>query len=116
MDEDDAAQYQQFLMHSHVDSHLLVFTETDPGSGISKLKMVTLMDVVEDGLSAVYTFFDGQDKSGLGTCSILWMIEHAKAQGLPYVYLGYWIEHSPKMRYKANFQPQQKWRDGQWNR
>jgi arginine-tRNA-protein transferase len=116
MDDDDATQYQQFLMHSHVDSYLLVFTETDPHTGLCKLKMITLMDVVQDGLSAVYTFYDAQDTSGLGTCSILWMIEHARNLGLPYVYLGYWIEQSPKMRYKAKFQPQQKWRDGQWNR
>lgn len=116
MDDDDATQYQQFLMHSHVDSQLVVFSETDPHSGQRILKMVTLMDIVEDGLSAVYTFFDAQDTSGLGTCSILWMIEQAKSLGLSYVYLGYWIEQSAKMRYKAKFQPQQKWREGQWNR
>ena len=116
MDQDDASQYQQFLMHSHVNSQLVVFQEEDASSAQPSLKMVTLMDIVEDGLSAVYTFFDAQDTSGLGTCSILWMIEHARQRGLPYVYLGYWIAQSPKMQYKAKFQPQQRWTQGQWRR
>lgn len=116
MDQDDTSQYQQFLMHSHVNSQLVIFQEEDATTAQPQLKMVTLMDKVEDGLSAVYTFFDAKDKTGLGTCSILWMIDRAKQLGLPYVYLGYWIAQSPKMQYKAKFQPQQRWTQGQWSR
>lgn len=116
MDQDDKNQYRQFMLQSNVDSQFVVFTEDDPISGQSHLKMISLMDVIEDGLSAVYTFFDPSDKSGLGTCSIMWMIAHAKQLGLPYVYLGYWIEQSVKMNYKANFLPQQRLHQGGWSR
>jgi arginine-tRNA-protein transferase len=70
------------------------------------LVAVMLMDRMEDSLSAVYSFFDGrQTRRSLGSYMILWMIERARALGLPYVYLGYWIEDSEKMSYKARFRP-----------
>ena len=63
-----------------------------------------LIDRLADGLSAVYSFFDpDQKKRGLGTHIVLSLIEQARALELPYVYLGYWISQSPKMSYKTRF-------------
>lgn len=70
------------------------------------LVAVMLMDRMEESLSAVYSFFDGRlARRSLGTFMILWMVEHAREMGLPHVYLGYWIDGSEKMAYKARFQP-----------
>ncbi len=65
-----------------------------------------LTDRLSDGLSAVYSFFVPElERRSLGTLAILWLIERARALGLPYVYLGYWVSDSPKMAYKARFRP-----------
>jgi leucyl-tRNA---protein transferase len=109
--EDEAAQYQQFLCQSNVDSLMVEFRDTQ-----HVLKMVSVIDIVMDGLSAVYTFYDANDKASYGTYSILWQIEWAKQLNLPYVYLGYWIANSQKMAYKQQFQPQEKLVDGEWIR
>lgn len=109
MDQDDSEQYSQFLLSSQVNSALLEFREN------GKLVMVSLADQVQDGLSAVYTFFEpGEEKKGLGTYAVLWQIEHARRLGLPYVYLGYWIAESRKMSYKSNFRPLEGLRNDQW--
>ncbi len=63
-----------------------------------------LVDLLDDGVSAVYSFYDPQQaKRSLGTWSILWLVEECRRHGRPYVYLGYWIAESPKMAYKARF-------------
>lgn len=65
-----------------------------------------LTDRLTDGYSAVYSFYDArEDRRSLGTCMILGLLERARADGLPYVYLGYWIAQSRKMSYKAKFRP-----------
>jgi arginine-tRNA-protein transferase len=70
---------------------------------------MTLIDVLNDGLSLVYAFYDiDQLDRGLGTFMILDQIERARRMGLPYVYLGYWVDGSPKMDYKARFMPQER--------
>jgi arginyl-tRNA--protein-N-Asp/Glu arginylyltransferase len=64
----------------------------------------TLLDRLDDGVSAVYSFYDSsRDKQSLGTWSILWLVEECRRQGLPFVYLGYWIAESQKMAYKIRF-------------
>jgi arginine-tRNA-protein transferase len=74
-----------------------------------------LADRLGDGLSAVYSFFaPGMDRRSLGTYTILWLIDRAKALGLPYVYLGYWVPESRKMAYKARFRPCEVLVGGTW--
>ena len=79
------------------------------------LVMVAVCDKLNDGISAVYTFFDpDMPQLSLGTLGILAQIEYIKRLNLAYVYLGFWIPDSDKMRYKANFQPLEVLIDGQW--
>ena len=76
---------------------------------------VAITDVLPTGLSAVYTFFDPEERQrSLGTFAILHQIEYARALGLPHVYLGYWIQESPQMAYKSQFRPAQVWSAGDW--
>lgn len=93
--------YRAMVEDSPIDTQLVEFRDRD-----GRLIAVCLMDRMDDGLSAVYSFFDpAEDRQGLGTFMVLWMIERARQEGLPYVYLGYWIAESRKMAYKIRFQP-----------
>ena len=74
-----------------------------------------LTDRLGDGLSAVYSFYaPGLDRLSIGTYTILWLVERARALGLAYVYLGYWVPESRKMAYKARFRPSEVLIGGQW--
>lgn len=98
MDQDNDQQYSQFLLQSGVDTRLIEFSE----HGV--VRMVSIIDVLSDGLSSVYTFFDPDIQgASFGTYNILWQVAQSAANRLPYVYLGYWIRDSRKMAYKANF-------------
>jgi len=88
--------------------------EMRDGSG--KLYSACLFDRLGDGLSAVYSFFDPDESArGLGTHAVLWLIERARLEQRPFVYLGYWIADSRKMAYKTRFRPLQALQQGLWS-
>ena len=109
MDEDGHEQYAHFLLQSNVDTRLIEFSDGDT------VRMVSIIDVLEDGLSSVYTFYD-PDVAGasFGTYNILWQARQCSALALPYLYLGYWIADSRKMAYKSRFSPIEGLIDGCW--
>jgi arginine-tRNA-protein transferase len=109
MNDDDREQYARFLLQSEVDTRLVEFRDGD------RLRMVSLIDVLDDGLSSVYTFFDpALPSAGLGTCGVLRQIKLCLANERPYLYLGYWIRECRKMSYKARFRPLEGLIDGTW--
>jgi leucyl-tRNA---protein transferase len=106
--------YSMMIEDSHVDTRVIEYRRRGidsgiTGRGVGELVAVCLTDEMADGLSMVYSFYDPDlaDRS-LGTFMILDHIARAKRLGLPYLYLGYWVEGSKKMDYKARFTPQER--------
>ena len=113
--------YAMMVEDSHVETRIIEYRRRGIDSAITgrgeELVAVALTDVLSDGLSMVYSFFEPSEESrSLGTFMILDHIARARRQGLPYVYLGYWIEGSKKMDYKGRFLPQQRLAPSGWLR
>jgi arginine-tRNA-protein transferase len=114
--------YAMMIEDSHVDTRVIEYRRREPHLGINgrnkgQMLAVALTDVLSDGLSMVYSFFepDAGDRS-LGTFMILDHIDRARRMGLPYVYLGYWVPGSRKMDYKGRFLPQERLMPSGWSR
>ena len=102
-------QYEAFIKTKMFDTRFFLFYEQE------ELLAVSVVDFLEQGLSAVYTFFDpDQGQRSLGNFAILWQIKMCQKLGLPYVFLGYWIKGCGKMEYKSKFRPLEMLINGRW--
>ena len=114
----DEMDYADMVEHTPVSSYVIEYREPAHGSGQGKLVGACLTDRQADGLSMVYSFYDPDEseRSGLGNYIILDHIRRAAAAGLPYVYLGYWVDGSPRMQYKVRYRPLERLTRGGWER
>ena len=107
------SDYQMMVEDSHVDTQILEYRENDTG----RLIACCLTDYLADGLSMVYSFFDpALAPRSLGAFMIIDHLARARGLGLEHLYLGYWVEGSPKMDYKARFLPQERLGMDGWRR
>ncbi len=117
-----ALDFAMMVEDSHIETRIVEYRRRGPdtaidGRGQGPLIAAGLTDVLSDGLSMVYSFYDPlMTPRSLGTFMILDHITRAKAMGLPYVYLGYWVQGSAKMAYKARFTPQERLTPQGWQR
>lgn len=115
MDTDNPDQYCDFLFGDVGDTRLLEMRLAGDTDREDRLLAVAIYDILQDGVSAVYTFFDPScGRRALGIYTVLQEIELTRRLGLPYLYLGYYIGESPKMNYKLNFRPLEAYRGGTW--
>jgi leucyl-tRNA---protein transferase len=129
--EEQFALFARYQRSRHCDSEMAAMSYADYRSMVEDsavrtaiiehrdragaLAAVSLIDRLDDGVSAVYSFYDpAQQRRSLGTWCILWLVEECRGAGLAHVYLGYWIAESPKMAYKARFPALERLADGRW--
>lgn len=104
-------QFEQFLCDNVPPSRYACFYLQE------QLVAVAVIDIMNDGLSAIYTFYDPHlDRRSLGVMAILWQIQYCRELQLPYVYLGYWIRECAKMRYKTDYRPIELYMSDRWVR
>jgi arginine-tRNA-protein transferase len=112
----DIFEFAAMIEETPIKSRVVEYAAPPPeGSRKRRLRAVCLTDLLDDGLSMVYSFYDpALEKASLGTYIILDHVEIAREAGLPYVYLGYWVPGSAKMGYKAKFPALEVYRAGRW--
>jgi arginine-tRNA-protein transferase len=107
--------YAAMVEETAVRTHIVEYRHTARGPDCGQLAAAALVDVLADGLSLVYSFFDTSDsKRSLGIYTVLDHIQQARAAGFAHVYLGYWIPGSEKMAYKTAFKPLELLLGGEW--
>lgn len=118
MAEMDESDFADMVEHTPVSSYVIEYREPGEGNEPGKLVGVCLTDVQGDGLSMIYSFYDPEieDRAGLGNYIILDHIRRAADGGLPYVYLGYWVEGSDRMQYKVRYRPLERLSRSGWER
>jgi len=110
MDNPTPEQYVSFLTADWADTAFIEFRDHE------RLIAVAIVDYLDDGLSAVYTYFDPDyARFSPGKLAILWQIHETRNKEKDYLYLGYWIRHCNKMQYKTDFSPLQAFRNGHWH-
>lgn len=113
----NALDFAQMIEDTHVTTRLVEYRRPPDGDGPGDLVACVLIDILSDGLSMVYSFYDpAEEARSLGTHLILDHIDKAGRFGLPFLYLGYWVEGSRKMAYKARFLPQDRLGMLNWQR
>lgn len=109
MDDFDSEHFENFLLSPNIETVFYEFRLD------GRLLAVAVADMLKQGVSAVYTFFDPMEsRRGLGVYTILWQIEAARELELPFVFLGYWLKECAKMSYKSRYRPLEVLRDGGW--
>lgn len=118
MTQMEESDFADMVEHSPVSSYVIEYREPGVGSQPGKLVGACLTDFQGDGLSMIYSFYDpeAEARSGLGTYIILDHIRRAAELGLPYVYLGYWVQGSDRMQYKVRFRPMERLGRSGWER
>lgn len=118
MAEMDEHDFADMVEQTPVRTYVVEYREPSVNGKPGKLVGACLSDQQADGLSMIYSFYDCSDgaRKGLGTYIILDHITRAARAGLPYVYLGYWVEGSDRMGYKASFQPLERLGREGWRR
>ena len=107
----DRDQFESFLNNPWNCTEYVAFRDQ------GELVAIAVVDTMLDGLSAIYTFYaPGAENRSLGRYAILWQIQRCRDEGLPYVYLGYWIRNCRKMAYKADYQPLELLINNHWQR
>ena len=114
----DEIDYADMVEHTSVSSFIIEYREPSVGGRPGRLVGACLTDRQGDGLSMIYSFYDPEHeaRTGLGNYIILDHIRRAARDGLPYVYLGYWVEGSQRMQYKVRYRPLERLGPRGWQR